>query len=97
QGWGLLPTVLTSPVAALERLRNGEEFDLAILDYHMPEMDGVELASEIRKLVSAQKMPLVMLSSGVLSNKKIIEQHGKLFTASLTKPIKPLQLFNTLV
>ena len=97
QGWGLIPTVLTSPVVALDRIRNGEEFDLAILDYHMPEMDGVELANEIRKWRPTQKMPLVMLSSGLLSNKKIVEQYGQLLTASLTKPIKPLQLFNTLV
>jgi PAS domain S-box-containing protein len=48
QSWGLRPRVTGSAREALEWVRQGIRFDLAILDLHMPEMDGVELAEAIR-------------------------------------------------
>ena len=39
QVWGLVPQATGSPKEALELVRDGELFDLAILDLHMPEMD----------------------------------------------------------
>ena len=47
QSWGMLPRATGSPHEALEWVRQGDRFDLAILDLHMPEMDGVELAEAI--------------------------------------------------
>ena len=48
---------------ALEWLRAGEGFDLAMLDMQMPDMDGLMLANEIRKLPNGKTMPLVLLTS----------------------------------
>ncbi len=47
--WGMAPRATESPrrSAALARARD-DAFDLAILDMHMPEMDGVALARAIR-------------------------------------------------
>ena len=39
--WGMAPRDTESPEEALRWLEHGEAFDLAILDMHMPEMDGV--------------------------------------------------------
>ena len=49
QSWGLRPRVTGSPHEALAWVREGARFDLAILDLHMPEMDGVELAEALRR------------------------------------------------
>lgn len=38
----------TDPSAALDRLREAE-FDIAVADYRMPQMNGVELLCEVRK------------------------------------------------
>jgi PAS domain S-box-containing protein len=48
--WGMTPREYASPLAALDVIKHGEPFDVAILDMHMPEMDGLELAKEIRQL-----------------------------------------------
>jgi CheY-like chemotaxis protein len=93
--WGMLPCAAQSAREALEWLHRGECFDLAILDMQMPEMDGLTLAAEIRKLPSCQKLLLVMLTSlGKPENSdKSIERH---FAAFLTKPIKQSQLYDVL-
>jgi PleD family two-component response regulator len=44
QSWGMLTCAAKSGSEALEWLRHGELFDLAILDMQMPEMDGLTLA-----------------------------------------------------
>src|SRR5437762_2372587 len=55
--WGMIPRGIQSGRQALELLRSGERFDLAILDMQMPDMDGLTLANEIRKLPNAMTMP----------------------------------------
>ncbi|MEQ1805146.1 MAG: ATP-binding protein, partial [Burkholderiaceae bacterium] len=46
--WGMLPSTLPSALEALDRIRHGEGFDLAVLDFSMPGMNGLELAAHIR-------------------------------------------------
>lgn len=47
--WGMLTRDTGSPAEALLWLKRGDPFDLAILDMHMPEMDGAMLAAEIKR------------------------------------------------
>jgi GAF domain-containing protein/CheY-like chemotaxis protein/tetratricopeptide (TPR) repeat protein len=49
QKWGIVSHDTASAREALQWLKQGQTFDLAILDMHMPEMDGIALATEIRK------------------------------------------------
>jgi PAS domain S-box-containing protein len=91
--WGMTTRAATSGPEALGWLRAGEIFDIAVLDMHMPEMDGAMLAAEIRTLRDAQKMPLVLLSS--LGARDEVKD-TTLFAAFLTKPAKPAQLFETM-
>jgi CheY-like chemotaxis protein/HPt (histidine-containing phosphotransfer) domain-containing protein len=94
--WGMLPRGAQSASQALEWLRAGENFDLAILDMQMPGMDGLMLAGEIRKLPGAMMMPLVLLTSmGVRSDHP--DYASASFASCLTKPIKPAQLQEALV
>ncbi|HEY9812722.1 MAG TPA: response regulator, partial [Candidatus Sericytochromatia bacterium] len=93
QSWGMLPHAVTGGNEALECLSRGEQYDIAVLDMQMPEMDGLTLAAEIRKLSQFQHLPLVMLTS--LGRPRIAEQAAKHnFAAFLTKPTKPAQLYN---
>jgi CheY-like chemotaxis protein len=90
--WGMAPRACASPNEALRWLDDGEAFDLAILDMHMPEMDGVALARHIRARRDA--LPLVLLSS---LGRREAGDGERLFAAFLQKPIHQSQLFDTLV
>jgi PAS domain S-box-containing protein len=94
QAWGMLPRSTASPAEALEWIRQGDLFDVAILDMQMPEMDGLAVAKEIRKVRDAQSLPLMMLSS---LGQRDADVERDLFSAYLTKPIKASQLYNVLV
>jgi signal transduction histidine kinase/DNA-binding response OmpR family regulator len=90
--WGMASRATESPQQALQWIEHGEKFDLAILDMHMPEMDGLALAHEIRKHNAT--LPLVLFSS---LGRREAGNGDDLFAAYLTKPIRQSQLFDTLV
>jgi GAF domain-containing protein/DNA-binding response OmpR family regulator len=90
--WGMLPQDTSSPAQVLQWLDAGERFDVAVLDMHMPEMDGLALARQVRERVP--KLPLVLFSS--LGRREAGDTDG-LFSAYLSKPLHQSQLFDTLV
>ena len=92
--WGMMPQCAAAPSHALALLAQGHRFDLAILDMHMPEMDGLALAETLRQHPSAAALPLIMLTSvGWLPDARLADR----FAAFLTKPVKPSQLYDVLV
>jgi CheY-like chemotaxis protein len=95
QSWGMLPHATESGAEALKLLNLRGHFDLAILDMQMPELDGIALAQEIRKIPEYQHLPLVMLSSLSISRSEI-EAAQVDFAATLNKPIKQFQLQDVL-
>jgi len=90
--WGLVPRDTASPGEALRWLNDGASFDVAIVDMHMPEMDGVALAKRIRE--RARTLPLVLFTS--LGRREAGDGDG-LFDAYLAKPLRQSQLFDTLM
>jgi PAS domain S-box-containing protein len=91
--WEMQAVVEESGANALARLREPNGIDFALLDMQMPEMDGVMLAEEIRRLPGLEPLPLILLSS--IGRQPAADQPG-LFAAVLTKPIKPSQLFDAI-
>ena len=90
--WGMASRDTESPLEALRWLDAGETFDLAILDMHMPEMDGLALARQIRDRHAA--LPLVLFSS---LGRREAGDNAQLFSAYLAKPIRQSHLFDTLI
>ncbi|HCF30577.1 MAG TPA: hypothetical protein DEV81_26045 [Cyanobacteria bacterium UBA11049] len=95
QSWRMQVRAAASGLQALEWLSQGEQFDIAVLDMQMPQMDGITLAAQIHSLPGCQEIPLVMLSSVGKPTQEELGQRSDFFTC-LTKPIKRSQLYNAI-
>lgn len=70
-------------------------FDIALVDMHMPHMDGAELAKILRATPEYDKMKMVMMTSlGSRGDAKIFADIG--FNAYFPKPTTTKDLFNAL-
>jgi PAS domain S-box-containing protein len=90
QRWGMTVTAASSGDEALARLQAGEEFDVAVIDLMMPDMDGLTLAENMREFESAKKMPMILLSSGETEIDPARWQVG--FLSVIAKPWKSTAL-----
>ena len=95
QSWGMQPQDTGDPAEALSWVQEGRSFDVAVLDMQMPDMDGLMLAEAIRRTQDAQALPLAILTS--MGDPVATAEMDRLgIAASVTKPIKPSQLFDVL-
>jgi len=70
------------------------EIDLALIDWHMPGMDGVPLVREIRQRPDYATLPIILLGSAASDAEKIGDVSG---IQTLIKPVRPTQLSRALV
>ncbi len=95
--WGMNPTSASSAEQAMEIAaqahRNGQSFQLALLDAMMPEMDGFDLAQRFQHAAEMSGAVMMMLSSaGMRGDAQRCRDLGVL--AYLTKPIDQTELYN---
>ncbi len=83
---------------ALQRLANGEHFDLILIDYHMPYMDGLETAAMIRKRFdnSHHRIKILLLSSSSDQEDVMRRCEDLQINGRLLKPVKMQELFSAL-
>lgn len=75
--------------------RGGAQYDFAILDLGMPEMDGLKLATRIQEM-GLRSLPLILLTSYV--ERCYREEAARIgFAAYLTKPVRRTQLCEALI
>jgi PAS domain S-box-containing protein len=92
-GWGVNVTHAENGKIALDLLEK-ENFDLVLMDLHMPVMDGIEATRVIRKSKNLRinSVPVVALTAAIMS-----ESHDKIEDLSINdyvlKPFKPRDLF----
>ena len=82
---------------AIDRIKNGEEFDIIFMDYLMPGMDGIEATKRIHRLQNEGELtPIIVLTANTGP-----EQTEEFFAAGMcdfvTKPISLRQLDQALI
>ncbi|MBF0496772.1 MAG: response regulator [Deltaproteobacteria bacterium] len=100
QGWDVKPTLVDNSFVALGLLRqakeNNEPFLLAILDLHMPQMDGLELSQKIMDNPDHGDIKIILLTSATQrGDTKLGPDLG--IAAYLTKPVRHSDLLNTIL
>jgi PAS domain S-box-containing protein len=84
--------------AALQLLEDGQEYDLALIDYQMPDLDGIATTERIRDnyFPSADMLPVIILSSG--ADEQYLETACSTLdvSARLTKPVRMQHLLRAM-
>jgi two-component system sensor histidine kinase/response regulator len=93
--FGALPEAVSSGAAALSALEKaateGAPYQAVLLDWQMPELDGLELGRRIKQRPEWQHLPLLLLTSmGSWGEPGEVLAAG--FAACLHKPLKQAQL-----
>ncbi len=94
ESWGMIVSTAENANHALELMATENQFDVAIVDMQMPEIDGLTLATKIHQNPIYQDLPLVLLSS---LGKQEINLSNQLFAAVINKPVKQSQLYEILL
>lgn len=93
--WGIDFVGCDGGLAAIEVLNTAERFDLIIVDYHMPDIDGIETIRRVRQdsRFSPEKQAVIMLHSS--SDDIAIHDAARDLNIqfSLTKPVKSDELY----
>ena len=58
-----------------------ESFQLLILDLDMPDMDGLEVSREVRRLHAFPRIPILMLSASADTQRKVTRWKGAPMTS----------------
>lgn len=70
---------------------DGRTIDLIITDLHMPNMDGISLIKEIRKMDNYQRIPILFLTTESQAAKKMEAKEAGA-TGWIIKPFVPAKL-----
>jgi len=98
--WDIKSDAVKNGVEAITQLKNasasGQSYDLILLDFLMPGMNGKELAAIISDTEDLAKIPIIMLSS---CDKPISSQNLKDIgiVDYLIKPVREARLYETIV
>lgn len=96
QGQGYVVDVAADGFTALERARS-VRYDVALIDYHLPEMDGYTLGRLLREQQHPGRDDRPVLIGLTADRNGLAARRGSdaVFRAILPKPIKPADLFAT--
>ena len=87
--YGLSMDTVTSGFEAIERIKNGNVYDIIFMDHMMPKMDGIEAAKIIRNF--GYTKPIVALTANALAGQAEVFLNSG-FDDFISKPIDIRQL-----
>ncbi|MCV6636309.1 transporter substrate-binding domain-containing protein [Candidatus Albibeggiatoa sp. nov. NOAA] len=95
-GFDFNVSAVASGHAAITEIEQATQpYELVIIDYQMPVMNGLEAAKHIKQKLDKQPKILMMTAYGSDEYRQQVKEYG--LAGFLNKPISPSQLFNTIL
>jgi len=97
--WSMNYTCFTSSVESLKSVKKNlgtdKEYNLFIIDIRMPELNGIELSKELRKIVKLDDIILLISGYDISEYREIVDKIG--VNKFLQKPIFKSELYNSII
>lgn len=81
----------------LLRSHGDDGYDIVLLDWRMPKMDGLETAREIARLLPPARRPVLLMMTAFDRDEVLADARRAGIEEVLAKPISPSTLFETLI
>jgi len=75
----------------------GRPYDIALIEHHLPGIDGLEISSTLRTLRRADQMPIVLIASSTPGAAEAAAADSGVIQATLTKPVPPRTLHDVMI
>lgn len=97
KNWGMSVAVFDNAPDALEAAPTSDDYDICILDFMMPDMDGLDLVRAWQ--AKGLNLPDLILHTSVASTDNLLRDRleDDMFTAVLLKPARASQLLGAMV
>jgi signal transduction histidine kinase/DNA-binding response OmpR family regulator len=96
ESWGMAVTDSGSASEGLDRIANDQQFDIALLDGELSDMQGTILARRLRALRDARALRILMTTSPDATHTNL-RSAGLDVQSVLTKPLHQSQLYDAMV
>ncbi|OKS89515.1 hypothetical protein RG47T_4999 [Mucilaginibacter polytrichastri] len=95
--WGATADFAENGVQAVDMITANRNYDVVLMDIHMPIMGGLEAAQAVRALRDTyfQQLPIIALTASMLNN-QMNQIHEAGMNDYVLKPFDPKQLFDKL-
>ena len=102
EAWGLEVDTVATALEGLQRIERSRKksrpYDVVLLDWRMPEMNGLEMARLMRTQTSDGSCPPFAIMVTAFGKEQLLDEAGDLpLDAVLTKPVVPSSLFDMLM
>ena len=88
-----MKTAISESAKEALTLAKQQQFDLVLTDLHMPEMDGIDLCHELRKIDAYKQTPIIVVTADIAQEKlQYLQDQG--FDDVQTKPIDSAKIQN---
>lgn len=99
QSVGWIPTKAESGDVALQKIESKRKhkgaYNVLLVDWKMPGMDGLEVAAEIRNTCKEDAGPIVLMVTAFSRDELLKQKEVKLIDGILNKPVTSSSLYNT--
>jgi CheY-like chemotaxis protein len=86
--WGVFADFVENGLLGVEKIENNRDYDVVLMDIHMPEMGGIEATRTIRNMPDPyfKQLPIIALTASMLNNER-----DKIDEAGMDYILKPFE------